>query len=464
MFEFHHMDKWGYANLDLIEESLEKNDKTVVVISGASSSGKSFAAAFLATLLDKNNHRALIISLDQYNFGLSGIIPNKVNINYFGGKIKNLEEIENRIKKIIYHVPFDSKYSRPVLDKIREQIKDLLPKDDLEKFLDALYEEWKKLNFDEPTVYNLKEAAKDVKDLLQNQSIKVKEYSKVVSERLNTRKMIYGKDYDVIIVEGIYGLDKSFLDSLKDVDCIKDFIDGNPKSLFLRRIIRDAKTTSANNVFTISLYFKYIVPSYIKTILPGRKKADVVLNNDMTFSELRAGSLYITKDEVHTDSAKLIDYLNRYGKKEGETSFRKDIYLVAPNENVSINNILRIREISDDEGKTYHPTSLVNKGTPKVRKDDKIIRPINVLLNEEQFPLVWKNESDCLNDFLRSGFLVGSVEKKEKTHIYYLGQKLTILNTEDQGYTIEFGRPYKKDIVDRIKNKARRYQEEEIDE
>ena len=41
----HHTDKWIFANTDLAEEQLEKSSKALIIIAGASSSGKSFLAA-----------------------------------------------------------------------------------------------------------------------------------------------------------------------------------------------------------------------------------------------------------------------------------------------------------------------------------------------------------------------------------------------------------------------------------
>ena len=43
----HHTDKWIFANTDLAEEQLEKSSKALIIIAGASSSGKSFLAASL---------------------------------------------------------------------------------------------------------------------------------------------------------------------------------------------------------------------------------------------------------------------------------------------------------------------------------------------------------------------------------------------------------------------------------
>ena len=145
----HHTDKWIFANMDLAEEQLEKSSKALIIIAGASSSGKSFLAASLKKAFEGAGKRCLTFSLDQYNFGLSGIIPNKVNLNYFHSSLENMPEIIKRIKKIIINVPFDKKYDWDTLPKIKEEIKDLLPEDKLDVFIPALNEEWKKLNFDE---------------------------------------------------------------------------------------------------------------------------------------------------------------------------------------------------------------------------------------------------------------------------------------------------------------------------
>jgi uridine kinase len=455
-FEFHHLDKWGYANLDLVEEVEEHSPKAVVLIAGASSAGKSFAATFLKNLLGKNGHKAVILSLDQYNFGLSGIVPNKVNDNFFGGKIEKLPAIEEEIKKIIYHVPFEEKFSAPILLKIKEKIKDLLPADQMEKFLSGLSSEWKKLNFDEPSVYNLKEASQDIHTLFENGRIFSKLYSKVVSERVPSKTEVDGSAYDVILCEGIYGLTKGITDSLSNLPVLKNFVDGNAKSLFLRRIIRDSRITSADNIFTVSLYFKYIVESYQSTILPAREEADVILNNDMTFTEMRAGSLYVTKDEIFTPKEDVPSLLIQEGKVD-RVSYQRDFFFTVKGENPlkRANNILRMREISSDCGKTYVLSSLVHKGAPKSRKDDKLIRPINVLLKEGEIEKVWKNEEECLSDFKRAGFEIGNIEIKKKTYLIYKGQEITMRNILGKGTYIEFTEPVKPEVVAFLKGMIR---------
>lgn len=450
MVSYHHIDKWGFANLDMIEEVLEKEKKAIVLVAGASSSGKSYMANYLKELLNSSGHKAIIISLDQYNHGLSGIIPNKVNQLYFNNKLANLKKIKAAIKKIIYNRPFDNKYDEEALSLIKPAISKYLPPDKLDSFLSYLNEEWKVLNFDEPTVYNLHEAAEDVKKLMLGKEIKMKQYSKVVSERVPCDERISGQNYDVIIVEGIYALDNDMVKEFKGASyVIKDFIECNPKSLFIRRIIRDAKMTSADNVFTISIYFKFILKSYLETIYPNRLNADIILYNDMTFSELRAGDLYTTKDEIKTNEKEVVHKILATADIK-ETAYQRDIYFSAPLESLETNNVLRLRCLSSDKGKTYYPSSLVHKGNPKLRRDNKIIRPINVLLKEGEFNKVWKDEADCLKDFLMAGFYIGPVKRKIKYRLIYKNLPLVIRDIDGEGYYIEFERGTSQATIDRF--------------
>lgn len=452
--ELHHIDKWGFANVDFGEEILEKNQKALILIAGASSSGKSYGAVFLKQMLEKMGHKACIISLDQYNGGLSRIIPNKVNLNYFNSSIKDMGRIYCKIKPIIENVDFSSKYDETRLSLIKDALKDDFNESDLDKFITGLGIEWSKLNFDEPSVYDLKEASRDIKDLLKGKTIEEKLYSKVVSERIKSNSIINGDECSFIIVEGIYALNDELLDELKGIEIVKNFIDGNPKSLFLRRLIRDMGSTSASTSFTAKLYFSSIMDSYRQTILPSRSKADLVLDNDMSFAELRSGNLYLSKNLYPVNSKEGLKRLEDNSLLL-ERSFQKDFYIVCENEKQEENNILRFRETSFDEGKTYKPASLVHKGAPKWRKDNKIIRPVNVLLDENCIQDVWKDEESCLYDFLTNGFMINRIEIKIKTRIIYKGYNITLFEAKDRNNNLEIGDDIPASILEEVLNYVR---------
>lgn len=452
--ELHHIDKWGFANVDFGEEILEKNQKALILIAGASSSGKSYGAVFLKQMLEKMGHKACIISLDQYNGGLSRIIPNKVNLNYFDSSIKDMGRIYSKIKPIIENVDFSSKYDETRLSLIKDALKDEFNKLDLDKFITGLGIEWSKLNFDEPSVYDLKEASRDIKDLLKGKTIEEKLYSKVVSERIKSNSIINGNECSFIIVEGIYALNDELLDELKGIEIVKNFIDGNPKSLFLRRLIRDMGSTSASTSFTAKLYFSSIMDSYRQTILPSRSKADLVLDNDMSFAELRSGNLYLSKNLYPVNSKEGLKRLED-SSIVVERSFQKDFYIVCANEKQEENNILRFRETSFDDGKSYKPASLVHKGAPKWRKDNKIIRPVNVLLDENCIQDVWKDEESCLYDFLTNGFMINRIEIKIKTRIIYKGYNITLFEAKDRNNNLEIGDDIPASILEEVLNYVR---------
>lgn len=450
IYQCHHLEKWANANLDLIEESLEKGQKAVIIIAGASSSGKSYGSKVIANYAEHEGYHVVSFSLDNYNFGLSGIIPNKVNLNYFDDKLENMPLIRETIKRIIYNVPFDKKYDKEVLPKIKEALKDIIPSSSLDKFMDALPKEWALLNFDEPSVYDMAEAARDIKTLLSGGKVHAKEYSKVVSERVQCDEVLDGSNADVVVVEGIYALTDDLLEHLKGVNIIKNFIDGNPKSLYLRRIIRDAKTTSADTAFTTRIYFKYIIKSYNEIIYPSSKNADIIFANEMTFSEMRTGELFDDRLELKTKDKSKFEYLLK-NSEITEKLYQRDDYFVVNGETEENMNVLRLRTVSYDEGKTFIPYNLIHKGLKKIRKDGRVIRPINVLVKPGEFDKIWSSEGECLLDFYRAGFVVGRVINKLRYNVIYKGQKLKLSDIETRGYYVDFDEPVNKQIFDEIK-------------
>lgn len=453
MKEVKNLNRWKYYNLDRVEEILENNPKAVILLCGASSSGKSFAAEELKNVFKENNLNSVIISTDSYNKGISGIICDKVNIKYFKNSLKNIEKIKEIVKKCIINTNFNDKFNKNDLINIKNGIKNLIDKKDINNFLCLLKKEFDIINFDEPQVYDLIKVARDVNRLLDNQVIKEKKYSKIISEQLPRDTLIDGKAIDVIIVEGIYSLEKAVVNNINKDLVVSSFIEGNAKSLFLRRVIRDAKSTSADNCFTISSYFKYIVPSYINTILPNKFNSDFVLKNDISFSELRSGNLYTTKEKVLVNNPNLIKELLNMGKvilKEKHC----DIYFYSEGENISEQNLLRLRTIYDEKTKTYVPTSLIHKGAIKNRKDNKIVRPINLLIKEGDFFKIFKSKQDFLNNMELAQFKIDRQTIKTRTKISINNQELTIDDIKNEGVFVEFSNYKDPKLIEYIKQNA----------
>ena len=430
--------RWKYFNIDRIEEILETHSKAIVLLAGASSSGKSYSAQLLSQELSKLGYKSTIISTDSYNKGVSGIICDKVNSKYFGGILPNMEKIKENVKNCIFNTDFGEKFNKNDLINIKKSTSKLIDAKYMPTFLKALKSEFDIINFDEPSVYDLKKVASDLTTLTQNGTISEKKYSKVISEQMPNNVTIDGKDLDVIIVEGIYALEDDLINNIDNAVTIKNFIESDAKTLFLRRVIRDAKTTSADNCFTIGLYFKYIVPSYLNGILPNKAKADCVFKNDMTFAELHTGDVYSTKQRVRVKNANVLKEIFKVGKIIS-TEKQRDLYFCGKDEDVSEENLLRLRTIFDENKKEFVPTSLVHKGAIKSRKDNKITRPINVLIKEGDFFKIFESEQDFTKNMQFAGFEVERITQKTRTRVKVGNQTITIDDIQNEGVFVEFG-------------------------
>ena len=114
--------EWLYSNLDLIEECKEKNIKPVILIGGASSSGKSYTSKMLKNFLTEKGFRSVIISTDNYNKGIAENIFDIVNKKYYNNTIKNKTLIVKEIKKIIIKSDFEFKFNEHNLEQIKNAI------------------------------------------------------------------------------------------------------------------------------------------------------------------------------------------------------------------------------------------------------------------------------------------------------------------------------------------------------
>lgn len=450
----HHLDKWSFMNLDLIEEILETRDRAVVLIGGATSSGKSFCAHNLKDFLRANNHPATIISTDSYNRGVTAIITGKVEKSDFGGELPYRDEILSVATPIVRETPFEEKFGEDCCRRIALALDGKVPEDVISRYISGCRREIGFLNFDEPDVYDLPQVANDIDRLLRGQTIPKRSYSKVVSERVPSDETIDGSAYQVFIVEGLYVLSDQLLKRIDRRMAICDFIEGSSKSLFLRRVIRDAKTTSAPNYFTVNMYFSNIVKSYKETIEPSAVNADIIFKNDISFEELREGTLYTTKEKIPVTSPDFVGRMMQEAEIVSKVD-QKDFYIIGSDDTPDMNNLLRMREESRDGGRTYIPVSLVHKGSPKTRRDGKEIRPINILLREDEFSKAFKDERDFLTRIAESDLRVDRIVYKTKWRMRYGDLNLTLTSTRGQGFQLEFtDLDTPREEIDRLRREA----------
>lgn len=415
---FSSMNEWLYANLDFVEECKEKGLKPICLIGGASSSGKSFLSNQLQSFLLSNNLKSIIISTDNYNNGIAKNIFDIVDKKYYNGTILNKDKIVQNIKDVIISSSFENKFCDENLQKIESLCKVLINVEP-QVFLKNLKYEFDHINFDTKTVYDLGQVAVDLSLLSQNKSIQEKQYSKLTSERLeNINNIINGNDYDVIIVEGIYALDKSVINDLQNANTTKTFVECNDKYLFVRRLIRDSKATNCPSSFIIKNYFEFVSPEYHKNILPTKLNADFIVNNDMSFAELREGTL--TSQErykLNFETLKMVLKNSKFLKN----TYLQDIYFGDMNDK----DLLRLRLEGTDKN-NLSLESLTYKGQQRLRKDNKLVRPIHILCNQNDLNRLFENKQVLMKRFESIGLDKYQTVNKRRIIVLYKGKILKL--------------------------------------
>ena len=141
----------------------ELNDKKIILIAGASSSGKTFMAEKLKDYLSQKGKRVLQFSSDMYYKGISRIITEKTfihNVKFL--KYSNLcASIYNNVREIIEDDEFSNKFCDRNFLKINEYLKTIMPLFVAENFAIKLKEEFNNINFDEPFCINFNQSGSD---------------------------------------------------------------------------------------------------------------------------------------------------------------------------------------------------------------------------------------------------------------------------------------------------------------
>ena len=130
------------------------------------------------------------------------------------------------------------------------------------------------------------------------------------------------------------------------------------------------------------------------------------------------------------------------------TEIQRDLYFSsARGEKASTENVLRLRTISEDRGKTFKLSSLIHKGYIKTRNDGEIIRPINVLIKEGDFSKIYSSEQDFLSDLQSAGLIPTKEIIKKRSKVLIGSKEFTIDSVKNEGLFIEYdGDNYEKVI------------------
>ena len=153
-------------------------------------------------------------------------------------------------------------------------------------------------------------------------------------------------------------------------------------------------------------YLDYVAPEYINTVLTYKKTVDFVFENNMTLQELRNGRT--TTQQKYLINKDILNVILKKYKVKNRT-FQIDTYFGDKNDR----NILRLREEGTSEN-NIELSSLVYKGTPKFRKDQKNIRVENTIATANDLKSIFNSKEDLVYQFEDIGLEVFKTIKKER--------------------------------------------------
>ncbi|MBO5884433.1 MAG: hypothetical protein J6Q51_01410, partial [Clostridia bacterium] len=209
-----------------VEKKLK--EKKIVLVSGASSSGKSYMSNQMCKYFLKQNKKAIVFSADNYYKGLSRIVVQKaITNNSYSNYVKqNFKEICKIVKTATKNSPFTEKMCSNNISYIKTELNKLFDTQTTERLVNDIINEYKVINFDEPFAVDLNQLAKHINILAEGGEIIVPQYSFKTSEveYYETNK-VNAKNYDVIIIEGIYVLRDEVLDKIDKNNTVKATIE-----------------------------------------------------------------------------------------------------------------------------------------------------------------------------------------------------------------------------------------------
>ena len=130
-------------------------------------------------------------------------------------------------------------------------------------------------NFDLPSSFNNDDFINDIKSLKAGKIIRRKEYN--FNNPLVKPKFITVKQRPLIIVEGLFIFNNKKISKNFDK---KIFISCDIKKMIKRRIERDSVKRGYDKADVLYKYENHVLPSYKKYILPFKKEADIIIDNN----------------------------------------------------------------------------------------------------------------------------------------------------------------------------------------
>ncbi len=407
------IEEWKEEITKRVLKKLEKQDKVIINLSGPSASGKGEAVKQLKKRIQKEkidgqDIKILALSTDDFYKGISRMIMEKV-------LIKNPEiqsdpdELSKTVKEIIYKDDFSDKFNIQNLEKIISYLEKNNANINPEKIKEDIQEEFSHIDFDNPEAVDLKKLSNIIKRIKADEKAEVPEYDMSYGESIKS-KSVKGKNYNVILIEGIYGLNNEIL---KYSD-IKSFVETDNRTLLMRRLRRDVGEkgrTSFTPEFSLRFLLTTVIPAYEKHILPDRKNANVILKNDYTFFEMYNVKKFDIQDKIPISKDELGTLVSKWGEPLKEV-IQEDFYFANKGEGHNPEHLLRVR-LENGELK-----DLVHKG-PRIdrEKDEKVIRPAEEYISEGGFGEHYTDIAKIKEDFETGDFeFIRTIRKKRRIY------------------------------------------------
>ncbi len=127
-------------------------------------------------------------------------------------------------------------------------------------------------NFDHPDSYDFDLMKKQIRDLINGQSVEIPIYDYKTHTRSPNAHQVTG--HKIIVLEGIMALYDSVLRDMMD---IKIFIQTDSDIRFIRRLSRDIKHRGRSVDSVIHQYIHTVRPMHEQFIEPTKKYADIII-------------------------------------------------------------------------------------------------------------------------------------------------------------------------------------------
>lgn len=134
-------------------------------------------------------------------------------------------------------------------------------------------------NFDLPSSFRREDFFNDLNKLISGESVTIQEYT--FNNPLAQASTITYLPAPVILVEGIFVF---YFEEIARLIDLKIFLDASEHLKLIRRIKRDAEERNYPLDDVLYRYQHHVHPTYEKYILPMKSHADIVINNNYSFS------------------------------------------------------------------------------------------------------------------------------------------------------------------------------------